>query len=274
MKNLFVFFVIQLVFLNKLVCIEFQEVKLIDLKKIYDIYLDLRYLNQDTMFYYFSLNNNNFVKYYKLKITDLKLPSEIIKFEDNRIQPFIRKSDNKYNVNLVQYKTLTELRQSKESKVGNKENPFFGIVYRYVDLDILFFDKYKTGAWSGGGVILKGDIECSIQVASKGTDNVIILSKIIKTNRGYVYYSILDTININLSSINNLNKMNCNIGIACSGCKIENKNRPDIIAIFIYEDKEFYDNIIKAWHVNIEKGIIEKFENIKQIKCENDGYGL
>ena len=129
---------------------------------------------------------------------------------------------------------------------------------------------YKTGVWNGGRGFLKCGIEYLIEVANNGNNNVLILSKKIKTNRGYLYYSILDTINIDLKIFEN---KDYNIGIDCSAYKIGNINRPDIIAIFIYEDKEFYEKILKAWHINIEKGIIEKHEDIKNVRCVNDGYG-
>jgi hypothetical protein len=251
----------------QLLSADFQEVNIEDIKEVYDNHMQIMYLKQDSLFYYFSIYKD--AKYYKLKISEIKLPSEIVKFEDNKIQPFIRNSEYN-NENFVKYRTLTELYQSKDSNIGNKENPFFGLIFRYIELDIPYFKMYKTGVWSGGGGIFRSGIEYSIDVANNGNKNVIILSKNIKTNRGYLYYSILDTINIDLKISEN---KDYNIGIACSLCKIDNINRPDIIAIFIYEDKAYFDRILKAWHINIEKGIIEKYEDIKNIKCENEGYG-
>lgn len=244
-----------------------HEISIDDIKEMYDNNLLIKYLTQDTLFYYFSLNEDD--KYYKLKISEIKLPSEIVKFEDNRIKPFIRKSVYS-NVNLVKYRTLTELYQLLDCNIGNKENPLFGTIYRYAEEDIPYFKMYTSGTWDGGSGFFKNGIEYSIDVATNGTENVIILNQIIKTNRAYLYYSILDTININLSSFI---KKDYHIGISCSAFQEDNVNRPNIIAIFIYEDKRFYDKILKAWHVNLEKGIIEKHEDIKDIKCENDGYG-
>ena len=94
----------------QLLSVDIQEVTIKDIKEMYDNHLQIKYLKQDTLFYYFSINQD--AKYCKLKISEIKLPSEIVKFEDNKIRPFIIKSEYN-NDNFVKYRTLTELYQSK-----------------------------------------------------------------------------------------------------------------------------------------------------------------
>ncbi len=61
--------------------------------------------------------------------------------------------------------------------------------------------------------------------------------------------------------------------LAHSRCFIGKEYEPEVFAIIVYEDKEYFTRVRRAWRANRLK---EKFEEIpaKNIRCGNEGWGL
>ncbi|NNE68178.1 MAG: hypothetical protein HKN33_16560, partial [Pyrinomonadaceae bacterium] len=72
----------------------------------------------------------------------------------------------------------------------------------------------------------------------------------------------------------NLPKVKKNQRLVLGGqCHLDGKPDSRFFAVAVYEDKEYFTNLLKAWKVNVEA---KKFESAKidRIKCENLEYGL
>ena len=55
-------------------------------------------------------------------------------------------------------------------------------------------------------------------------------------------------------------------------CELNGKFTPEIAAIAKYENKKYYNKIVKAWKADLESGKILKIDT-KGIVCINEGYG-
>ncbi|MDR0516839.1 MAG: hypothetical protein LBH25_07315 [Fibromonadaceae bacterium] len=154
--------------------------------------------------------------------------------------------------------------------LGNKQNPLYGKIYMKKN-DILELEHWED---FGGGVIEAGKYENGNyrfgigHFEDENGNRICIFDEFSKQwfENGRVKYKILDTINVG--------KLNDNEGLAYQGCLQDAIMDSEIIAIVIYEDKEFHDKIIKAWRANTKTGRFEPIKNVTGITCINEGYGV
>lgn len=104
----------------------------------------------------------------------------------------------------------------------------------------------------------------AVDIVAKGKFNVMILDTCIK-NGNSVKFIILDTVNI--GSIPSAQS------IVTSGRRLRKRNNNNIIAIVKLGDKEYTNNVFRAWKINRPKHKIERI-SVKGLDCLNEGYGL
>jgi hypothetical protein len=99
--------------------------------------------------------------------------------------------------------------------------------------------------------------------------NVLIFEKFIldSLDPGKPMFMILDTINVDFKSDKDW--------LTYCNCFIDTTRRPEIIA-YVRTDSatEYFDNIIMAWYADTLTKRIIRIDNLKNIKCRNEDYGV
>lgn len=151
------------------------------------------------------------------------------------------------------------------SSLGNdpKYSKYYGITYRSLN-EIKEFSKFKD---IGGALIGEKlpQTDFGISHYSKGPIDLIVFEKIITSAQGKVSFRLLDIL-----EIRGLKK---DQGIAYGTCRKDGKPDCEIIAIYKYEDSEYFKNVIKAWRANRKTGQIEPAD-IQGVDCINDSWGV
>ena len=149
-----------------------------------------------------------------------------------------------------------------ENEIGNRENPLFGKMYRDIT------DIPELNGWTslGGAVIgLSRNDDRSFRFGislffDDNNDRVLFFNEFVQDRR-----RILDTLHIG--------KLNDNEILTFALCRLNAERDCEIIAVAIREDKEFYDNIVRAWRANTDTGRFEKID-IEGVDCQNEGWGV
>ena len=94
---------------------------------------------------------------------------------------------------------------------------------------------------------------------------IITFEEFLYDEYGNVNFKVLDIINIG--------RLKENENLEYCDCRLDKVLDSEIIAVVIWEDKEFHDKIVKAWRANTKTGKIEPI-GIEEIDCENEGYGV
>jgi len=148
------------------------------------------------------------------------------------------------------------------------KNNIFDIVYRKIE-DIEYFNGFDK---QSGSVINneKNEWEYAFVEMKNQNNRIIILEKIIETGKPDKNYQILDTIHIN----NVTEKEFISIGVCLNNGKVDSR----IFAIIERTENDFnleyYSKVKRAWKANLENKKIEKMSEIKEITCNNEGYGV
>ena len=116
----------------------------------------------------------------------------------------------------------------------------------------------------GGPVI---GYKYGISQFTNGKNTMIVFEEIVGVpNNPQPKYKILDTLLINA--------LNKDEQIAICTCRMNKNHDSEIIAIVKYDtDKEYYDNVIKAWRADTKTEILIPISNLKNIDCINEGFG-
>ena len=156
------------------------------------------------------------------------------------------------------------------AQFGNRQNPLYGKVYRN------FADVPELANWVdvGGVLVNHGNNNFAISIARDQNNNIIfIFVEIIRENEQRKE-KIIDTLNIGRLR-NNENY--------CLYCFKENEierstaDFNNVIGIYTDEydpDKDYFEEIVRAWRLNLKTGKFETIENLEEIKCPNDGAGV
>ena len=166
-----------------------------------------------------------------------------------------------FSLNLIAQKTVS---------IGNKQNPLCGIEY-YEYNEVVSFKDYKDTAGAIVGEKNKsGDYQFVVAQLTNGMQSIIVFDQIIgytknKDASSSPKFRILDTVNVTVHENEYLNLFEC---------RKDSINNSCLIALVIDEkDKKYHDQIIKAWLLNTETGIIIEIKNTKGIDCFNDSFG-
>jgi len=154
----------------------------------------------------------------------------------------------------------------KKDDFGNKQNPLYGKNTKEIP-ELKPWNNYGS-IIEAGGKDENGNYRFGISLFKDKNENIIcVFTEFLEHDEeGIPKKKILDAINVGkLEDKENLNYCNCRQNTIFDS---------EIIAIVIEEDKEIFDKIIKAWRANTKTGRIEPIESIKEIDCENYGYGV
>ena len=117
--------------------------------------------------------------------------------------------------------------------------------------------------WGGSMVSDRFDIE----YLADGNHLVFIFSEIVRYEGNSAIFKIVDAIKTE-------NIITDESFILLSDCRKNKVSDSEIIAIGIYENKDFLNKIVKAWRINTKTRKIEPIDDLRGIDCENvDGGG-
>ena len=156
---------------------------------------------------------------------------------------------------------------------GNQKNPLFGKVFigKVINGVSVYTGIPEFSAYRDlGGAVVKDNYCIGIGM-DKNNNLLFIFDETGERQNGRVVSrKVLDTLFVK--------KLSDGENYSIMGFRGE---RPggviDIIAIYTdkYDvNKEYFVNIDRAWHINLQTGRFEEIKNLKGIKCINEGYGI
>ena len=160
---------------------------------------------------------------------------------------------------------------SSFSTIQNQKNPLYGKIFREInEIPGLGSYGHASGAVIDAGKSASGDYRFAAGYYTNDKNGICILNELLddkENGKGQVKYKILDTINIR--------KLKSNEQLSLCNCRLGNKVDSEIVAISVVEEnKEYFDQIVKAWRLNTRTGKISPIQNTKTINCVNEGYGI
>jgi len=152
---------------------------------------------------------------------------------------------------------------SGSETIDNKPNPFYGKTYINIEeIPELKYHQIYCGGWA------IGEKNNNNEYYKDDNENVVcIFTEILGHNEnGKAIRKLLDTINIG--------KLKNEEQLSWGDCYQDTIWNPELIAIIIGKDKEYFDKVVKAWRADTETKKIQLIDNPEGIIVYNEGYGL
>lgn len=160
----------------------------------------------------------------------------------------------------VRVTTPASHKPAAKPKSVPKDNSIFSKRYR----DITEFECFTNYKEAGSTIIgNQGNQEYGISQIKKGRLDILLLNRVYPGKKAT--FEILDTL-----QIRNLKNTEY---ISCQVCRKDKVQDSEIIAIVVYENKEYFSKVLKAWRANRKTGKITSI-SVKGIDCLNEGYGI
>lgn len=189
-------------------------------------------------------------------------------------------SNNKSTIDTVEQNAIINLQKQKIEAFQKTEERVevikdsIVITYKNVDLGAVKnktfkklsdFEKFKNLKFSGAILMEPYDENFALSHYVEDDTHFIVFEKLSKDVNSTIQHQALDLIKID--------GLQEGLWVSYGLCRKNEVFDSEIIAVFVREEKEFYNKIHKAWRADKESGRILEIEK-EGIDCINEGYGV